>query len=197
MSLIYPREEEEAGAYHDCEFDPNADFAQFLEEARNHKCEEEPKGANIEVEQNIEGNGCQALASNGGAKRSNRKSWRSSLFSWLIKSDKKNKRPVVVETLQQPHKLRRGGTAISGPIIHGGGGGDDLMAAGRGGRTNFSGALLTRRRRLNPDEAAAKSERQEEAEAIGRIPYVCLNHLNNAPRTPRNAQNYGPLYLVS
>lgn len=157
-SPVFPRNEAENY------FDPRADFAQFLEEARRRTCDDEgnfkdaPPGT--EETRKTESNG----------KKRNKKSWKSSLFSWL-KSDKKCENLVEPLHGSVTPKLRRG--IVSGPI-HG------------------SAAGLVPARPRNPTSGPLTSlfnlaDKEDE------VPYMCLSHLTN----PHEAQSYGPVYLVT
>nr|XP_027125274.1 uncharacterized protein LOC113741832 isoform X2 [Coffea arabica] len=102
-SPVFPRNE--AGNYFGYEFDPHADFAQFLEEARKRTCDEGSfKVAPPDTEET------RKTESNG--EKRNKKSWKSSLFSWL-KSDKKSDNLVEPLHGSAAPKLRRG--IVSGP----------------------------------------------------------------------------------
>ncbi|KAL3511555.1 hypothetical protein ACH5RR_024272 [Cinchona calisaya] len=148
MSPVYPRNE--AANCHGFEFDPQADFKQFLEEARKHSCERNLKAEPRHIEETRK-----AHQSNGEKKK--RKLWKSSLFSWF-KTDKKSKNlvePLHGSTIPQ---LRRG--IVSGPILQGSAGG---LITGRP-RKPTSGPLMSL---FNPPKG-----KEDE------IPYMCLSHLN-------------------
>lgn len=160
-SPVFPGNE--AGSYFGYEFDPHADFAQFLQEARKRTCDEGNfKAAPRHSEET------RKTQSNG--EKRNKKSWKSSLFSWL-KSDKKSKNLVEPLHGSATPKLSRG--IVSGPT-HGSAGG--LIPARP--RKPISGPLTSL---FNP----AKKEDE--------IPYISLSHLTN----PHEAQSYGPVYLVT
>ncbi|CAK9144690.1 unnamed protein product [Ilex paraguariensis] len=163
-SPIYPNYD--SGDYYGCEFDLQVDFTEFLEEARKHTSE-----GNFDVAPPYpEEEGKKQLVEVG--ERKNKKSWKSSLFSWL-KPDKKSK-PIVEPSNTTPYisKPKRG--YVSGPI-HGNGGGG---AIGRPRRPT-SGPIMSL---FNPTK---KVENE--------IPYMCLDQLNN----PHGFQSYGPVYLVT
>ncbi|KAI3455683.1 hypothetical protein Pfo_012346 [Paulownia fortunei] len=93
----------ETADYCGYEFDYQADFTQFLEEARKSACHGTLNTAHLEAA------GRKQLD----WEKKNRKSWKNSLFSWL-KTDKKGKstkKPTNGTTVSKP---RRG--HVSGPV---------------------------------------------------------------------------------
>ncbi|KAL0414988.1 UNVERIFIED_CONTAM: hypothetical protein Slati_3330700 [Sesamum latifolium] len=145
-----------------CNYD--FDFTQFLEEARKNACL-----GNLHTAQ-LEAAGKKQLDS----EKNNRKSWKSSLFSWL-KTDKKRKstkQPMEGSTVPEPRRQH-----FPGPV-QGQGAVGGIMTA-RAQRT-ASGPLIN---------LFSSTKRAEEYE----VPYMCLGQqLNN----PRKLHSYGPVYLV-
>ncbi|MCD7454668.1 hypothetical protein HAX54_025562 [Datura stramonium] len=164
---IYPNYE--GGNYCGYEFDPQTDFTDFLTEARKHVSEGKfgatpPRSVelrNKKFENNV--------------KKTCKKSWKSSLFSWL-KTDKKKKNQGSRETSKGStiNKPKRG--CVSGPMP--GISGPDAIA----GRPNkpLSGPLTSLFSPMNRVD--------------NEIPYLCLNKVKD--RTP-GVQSYGPVYLVT
>ncbi|KAL2457379.1 uncharacterized protein Fot_30480 [Forsythia ovata] len=97
--------------YFDYEFDCQADFKQFLEEAKKNASQ-----GNLKTEP-LEKVGIKGQSH---GEKKNRKSWKNSLFSWL-KTDKKNKSVVQPPTNGIVGSEPRRGT-FSGPV-HGSVGG--------------------------------------------------------------------------
>ncbi|KAH6773325.1 hypothetical protein C2S52_003798 [Perilla frutescens var. hirtella] len=141
------------------EFDYQADFTQFLEEARKNAYKVNSDAITIEEKQlNWE--------------KKKRKSWKSTLFSWL-KNDKKSfflKQPSNSTPLTS--KVRRG--HVSGPI-EGPIGGTSTGRAQRAGSGPLTGLF----------GSTGRSEKCE-------VPYMCLGQLNK-----HKIQSYGPVYLVT
>ncbi|CAA2972878.1 Hypothetical predicted protein [Olea europaea subsp. europaea] len=137
--------------YFDYEFDCQADFKQFLEEARRNECQ-----GNLKTE-TIEKVGFRGQVD---GEKKNRKSWKNSLFSWL-KTDKKNKSVGQ----QSPRKgtvgseLRRG--PFSGPV---------RASEGGGGITG-----RPRKPTSGPIIGLFSSNKRVEDE----VPYMSLGQLNN------------------
>nr|XP_027122461.1 uncharacterized protein LOC113739446 isoform X1 [Coffea arabica] len=162
-SPVFPSNE--AGNYFGHEFDPHAEFALFLGEARKRTCDEGSfkfKVAPPDTEET------RKTESNG--EKRNKKSWKSSLFSWL-KSDKKSDN--LVEPLHGSAAPKLGRGIVSGPLRGRAGG---LVPAKP--RKPVSGPLMSL---FNP------------ADKVDGIPYMCLSHLTN----PHEAQSFGPVYLVT
>lgn len=137
-------------------------FFQFLKEAKSHTLEESFKGVPPHV-------GETRKADTQGVERKKRKSWKSSLFSWL-KMDRKNKTMVEVEPTTYT-KVRRGAGIFSGPIIHSNG-----VSIRSRSRKPTSGPLPSL---FNPSMA----------DEI--VPYMCLN------QQFVNPHSFGPVYLVT
>lgn len=145
-------------------------FFQFLKEAKSHALEDNFKGVPPHV-------GETRKADTQGMDRKKRKSWKSSLFSWL-KMDRKNKTMVEVESTTNNTKVRRGGGMFSGPIIHSNG--VSISISSSRSRKPTSGPLPSL---FNP------SMRDEGNEIV---PYMCLNQQQLV-----NPHSFGPVYLVT
>ncbi|KAK9281759.1 hypothetical protein L1049_004664 [Liquidambar formosana] len=92
-------------------FDPQVDFSQFLEEARQHAREGDLKVPSPNREE--------AGERSSGEEKKSKRSWKNSLFSWW-KADKKTKPHVEPAIITQISNSRRG--HVSGPIYGSGGG---------------------------------------------------------------------------
>lgn len=143
-------------------------FFQFLKEAKGHALEDNFKGVPPHL-------GETRKADTQGMDRKKRKSWKSSLFSWL-KMDRKNRTMVEVESTTNNTKVRRGGGMFSGPIIHSNG----VSISSSRSRKPTSGPLPSL---FNP------SMRDEGNEIV---PYMCLNQQQLV-----NPHSFGPVYLVT
>ncbi|KAL6972595.1 hypothetical protein U1Q18_026769 [Sarracenia purpurea var. burkii] len=151
----------EAGDYG---LDPKLNFSQFLEEAR-----ERVKGIS-ECPQNPDEAGrkqsCEA--------KKNRKSWKTSLFSWW-KASKKSNSDMAHPSVSHQSKPRRVPVSTSGPIHRS----DEGGAGGNKYRRTTSGPLTSL-------FLATKRIENE-------TPYECLEK----PNGPSSVQSYGPIYLVT
>uniref|UniRef100_A0A5B7BDE1 Uncharacterized protein n=1 Tax=Davidia involucrata TaxID=16924 RepID=A0A5B7BDE1_DAVIN len=105
-SPIHPKYE--AGDYGDYGFDPQVDFSQFLEEAREHACKENSSYPEEAGKKQL------------GEVKKSKKSWKRSLFSWW-KAEKRGNPSMEAPTSCQISNPRRG--YVSGPICGTGGGG--------------------------------------------------------------------------
>ncbi|KAL5822254.1 hypothetical protein ACOSQ3_020160 [Xanthoceras sorbifolium] len=96
------------------EFDPQLDFSQFLEEARQHANEMSFQSSSTYTEEL----GKQKL----GGEKKIKKSWKNSLFSWwkVHKKSKPSMEPANTSSISNPRKGH-----VSGPI-YGSGRGDDM-----------------------------------------------------------------------
>lgn len=101
-SPVYPNYEgSDYGGY---EFDPQVDFTQFLEEARQHA-----RQMNL---QNSQSNAEEARKTRtGGEEKKSKKSWKNSLLKWWKSDNKKNTEPANSSHISNPRKGH-----VSGPI---------------------------------------------------------------------------------
>lgn len=166
----------EGGDYYTCshEFDPQADFCQFLKEAKSHAYDEESfQGVTPHVGEtrkaDLQG------------ERKKKKSWKNSLFSWL-KMDRKNKNMVEPLDVSATNytKFRRGGGILSGPILHG------------NAVSNISNSSRSRKPTSGPLPGLFNPSKREEADEI--VPYMCLNQQQQLDNHPHS---FGPVYLVT
>ncbi|XAR49825.1 hypothetical protein NMG60_11003978 [Bertholletia excelsa] len=146
-SPIYPGHD--GGDY---DFDPQADFLQFLEEARRHASQE-----NVEADLYFHPGEAQ-MGRSDEVKRSKR-SWKRSVFSWF-KSEKKSNSSMAPPTSFHVSKPRRG--HVSGPIHTNGGGGS-------------SDKDKPRRPMSGPLKGLFQSTKKTESG----IPYMCLDKLTS------------------
>ncbi|KAK6796082.1 hypothetical protein RDI58_009537 [Solanum bulbocastanum] len=163
---IYPKYE--GGDYCGYEFDPQTNFTDFLSEARKHVSEGKFSATpprSVELRNNDFGID---------VKKTCKKSWKSSLFSWLNTDKKKNQGSKGTSKGSTINKLKRG--CVSGPMpgISGPG-----TIAGRPNKP-MSGPLTYLFSPINRVD--------------NEIPYLCLNKVKNS--TP-DVQTYGPVYLVT
>ncbi|XP_055828636.1 uncharacterized protein LOC129896707 isoform X2 [Solanum dulcamara] len=163
---IYPKYE--AGDYCGYQFDPQTDFTDFLSEARKHVSEGKfgatpPRSVELR-NNNFEKN----------VKKTCKKSWKSSLFSWLKTDKKKNQGSRETSKGSIINKPKRG--CVSGPMpaISGQG-----AIAGRPSKP-LSGPLTNLFSPMN----RVDNEMQ----------YLCLKKVKDS--TPE-VQSYGPVYLVT
>ncbi|XP_010033646.2 uncharacterized protein LOC104422890 [Eucalyptus grandis] len=159
-SPVYPKCE--ASDYGATEFDPQMDFLRFLDEARQHICEPNvrasaPNSAEVVGKKNP------------GEEKRSKKSWKSSLFSWL-RTEKKSKPQAEPASHRHNHKPRK---IVSGPIF---------------GASKESDAWL---RRLNSGSFSTLFNSTKRAE--NEMPYMSLEGLDK----PQAVKNYGPVYLVT
>lgn len=155
---IYPKYE--PGDYCGYEFDPQTHFTDFLSEARKHVSEgtfSATPSRPVELKNNFEND----------VKKNCKKSWKSSLFSWL-KTDKK-KNQGSRDTVNKP---KRG--CVSGPMP-----GISGPGAGRPNKP-LSGPLTNLFSPMNRVD--------------NEIPYLCLKKVKD---TTLDVQSYGPVYLVT
>ncbi|XP_030535983.1 uncharacterized protein LOC115744782 isoform X2 [Rhodamnia argentea] len=159
-SPVYPKSD--ASDYDAMEFDPQMDFLRFLDEARQHKCEpnvraSSPYSAEVAGKRNL------------GEDKRSKKSWKSSLLSWL-RTEKKSKYPAEPASHPHNHKPRK---IVSGPII---------------GASKESDAWL---RRLNSGSFPGLFNSTKRTE--NEMRYISLEQLDK----PHGVKNYGPVYLVT
>ncbi|KAJ0075864.1 hypothetical protein Patl1_33867 [Pistacia atlantica] len=107
------------------EFDPQIDFSQFLEEAKQHAREMKFKASSTCFEETRKGKI--------GEEKKIKKSWKNSLFRWL-KVEKKSKPCTEPANTSHISKPRKG--HVSGPI-YGSGRGDDMRRPTSGPITSF------------------------------------------------------------
>ncbi|XP_059302974.1 uncharacterized protein LOC132055264 [Lycium ferocissimum] len=163
---IYPKYE--AGDYCGYEFDPQTDFADFLSEARNHasewKCSATPPRSIELGKNNFEKE----------VKKTSKKTWKSSLFSWLKSDKKKNQQsrePSKGSTINKP---KRG--CVSGPMPGISGPGSIAVRPNK----PLSGPLTSLFSPMNKVD--------------NEIPYLCLQKVKDSTH---GVQSYGPVYLVT
>ncbi|KAJ8553200.1 hypothetical protein K7X08_023878 [Anisodus acutangulus] len=163
---IYPKYE--AGDYCGYEFDPHTDFTDFLSEARNHASEEK-FGATPQRSVELGKNNYEK-----DVKKTSKKSWKSSLFSWLKSDSKKNQRGREPSKGSNINKPKRG--CVSGPMpgINGPG-----AIAGRPNKP-LSGPLTSLFSPMNRVD--------------NEVPYLCLQKVKDSTL---GVQSYGPIYLVT
>ncbi|PHU24765.1 hypothetical protein BC332_09872 [Capsicum chinense] len=165
---IYPKYE--AGDYCGYEFDPQTDFKDFLSEARK-RVSEGKFGATPTCSVELRNNNFE-----NNVKKTCKKSWRSSLFSWLKTDKKKKKNQGIRETSKGStiNKLKRG--CVSGPMpgISGPG-----TIAGKPNKP-LSGPLTSMFSSMNRGD--------------NEIPYLCLKKVTD---NATDVQSYGPVYLVT
>ena len=138
-----------------------------MEEARKHASEE-----NFEVAaQNPE----EAQKRQSSEAKKNKKSWKSSIFSWW-KFDKKSNSGMETLTSSHISKPRDSRVSASGPINGGSG-----------------GSKATSCKPHRPTSGSIVSLFQPTKRVEDEIPYIFLDKLNN----PRDVQSYGPVYLVT
>lgn len=153
----------------DAEYDHGGD--QFLQEAKHHAGQTNPKTSSIcpEEDQAAKGSSRQNQE-----KKKKKKLWKKMFSPWW-KSDKKimisNTGMELPAVNSQAKRV-----CVSGPVSSSG-----VKASDGGHRRPTSGPLITGL--LNPTRKADNE-----------IPYVCLNQL----ASPRGAQSsYGPVYMVT
>ncbi|KAF3451946.1 hypothetical protein FNV43_RR08042 [Rhamnella rubrinervis] len=163
-SHVYPKHETN-------DYDPHADFNQFLQEAKRYIKETNPQASSTcPVEEEA-------------AKRSSRlnrekkkkKLWKKLLLPWWRSSDKKMSStgmelPAINSQVSNAKRV-----CVSGPVHSSSGNAND----GRHSRRPTSGPLTTL---FNPTRKADNE-----------IPYMCLNQLPS----PRGGHSYGPVYMVT
>ncbi|KAI3426639.1 uncharacterized protein J3R85_009840 [Psidium guajava] len=159
-SPVYPKSE--ASDYGATEFDPHVDFLRFLDEARQHKCEQNVS-ASSQYSSEVVGK------RNLGENRRSKKSWKSSLLSWL-RTEKKTKPQAEPASHHHNHKPRK---IVSGPIF---------------GASKESDAWL---RRLNSGSFSGLFNPTKRVE--NEMRYMSLEQLDK----PHGVKNYGPVYLVT
>ncbi|KAF8011260.1 hypothetical protein BT93_J1768 [Corymbia citriodora subsp. variegata] len=159
-SPVYPKCE--ASDYGATEFDPQMDFLQFLDEARQHICEPN-------VRASAQNSAEMVAKRNPGEDKKRRKSWKSSLLSWL-RTEKKSKPQAAPASHHHNHKPRK---IVSGPIF---------------GASKESDARL---RRLNSGSFSNLFNSTKRAE--NEMRYMSLEELDK----PQGVKNYGPVYLVT
>lgn len=143
-------------------------LSQFLKEAKSRALEDNFKGVPPHA-------GETRKADTQGMDRKKRKSWKSSLFSWL-KMDRKNKTMVEVEPTTNNTKVRRGGGMFSGPIMHSNG-------------VSISSSSRSRKPTSGPLPSLFNPSMRDEGNEI--VPYMCLN------QQLVNPHSFGPVYLVT
>lgn len=146
------------------EFDPRLNFSEFLEEARQYAREIRPE----ESYRNSVGLG--------GDKKGRKKSWTSSLISWL-KGEKKSSNHDTISTINPPNISKPKKSYASGPIYGNARGVVHTMSSHR----PLSGPLST---------ILFSRTRKGEAE----VPYMSLDQNQNSHHAN---DAYGPLYLVT
>ncbi|KAK0597948.1 hypothetical protein LWI29_030116 [Acer saccharum] len=139
----------EASDYGVHEFDPQLDFSQFLEEARQHAKEVNFEASSTYTEEigkkkQLEG------------EKKIKKSWKNSLLSWwkVHKKSKPSMEPAASTNISKPRKGH-----VSGPI-YGSGRGDEMKL-----RRPTSGPITNLFNPINKGE--------------DEIPYMCLDQINN------------------
>ncbi|TXG68167.1 hypothetical protein EZV62_003102 [Acer yangbiense] len=139
----------EASDYGVHEFDPQLDFSQFLEEARQHAKEVNFEASSTYTEEigkkkQLEG------------EKKIKKSWKNSLLSWwkVHKKSKPSMEPAASTNISNPRKGH-----VSGPI-YGSGRGDEMKL-----RRPTSGPITNLFNPINTGE--------------DEIPYMCLDQINN------------------
>ncbi|KAK4427454.1 hypothetical protein Salat_1514300 [Sesamum alatum] len=151
--------------YRNYEYDYQADFTQFtsdytqfLEEARKNACLGNLHTTHLEAA--------------GDSEKKNRKTWKSSLFSWL-KTDKKRKSTKQLTNGSTVCKPRR--QHYSGPVE---------------GQGTVGGIMTGRAQKAASGPLISVTKRAEEYE----VPYMSLGQqLHN----PHKLHSYGPVYLVT
>ncbi|KAK1575665.1 hypothetical protein Q3G72_007381 [Acer saccharum] len=157
----------EASDYGVHEFDPQLDFSQFMEEARQHA-----KEVNFQASStNIEELGKKKQL---GGEKKIKKSWKNSLLSWW-KVHKKSK-PSMEPAASTFNISKSRKCHVSGPI-NGSGRGDDIKL-----RRQTSGPITNL---FNP------IKRGEDE-----IPYMCLDQINNSHHVKSYGPVYLVTYLV-
>lgn len=161
---IYPKYEagDCCGGY---EFDPHTDFTDFLTEARKHVSEGK-FGAT--PARSVE------LRNNNSEKKNCKKSWKSSLFSWLKTDKKKNQGIRETSKGSTINKPKRG--FVSGPMPRISG---PVAIAGKPNKP-LSGPLTSLFGPMNRVDSET--------------PYLCLKKVKDS--TP-GVQSYGPVYMVT
>ncbi|PKI37936.1 uncharacterized protein LOC116201190 [Punica granatum] len=164
--VVFPKYE--TGDYGAIDFDPEVDFAQFLNEARQHKNVSDVVGSSLNVEHG-------GRRRSGDEKKEGKKSWKSSLFSWL-KSDKKSKHRVEPATITSSCKPKPRKGHTSGPIY---------------GSTVRGSEVVHHRPTSGPLSGFfSKTKRSE-----NKTPYLTLGQLDRP--NGNGASPYGPVYLVT
>ncbi|CAN4089225.1 unnamed protein product [Withania somnifera] len=163
---IYPKYE--AGDYCGYDIDPHTDFTDFLTEARKYVSEGKfgstpPRSVELR-NNNFENN----------VKKTCKKSWKSSLFSWL-KSDKKRNQGIR-ETSKASTIIKPKRGCVSGPM------------------QGISGPGATAGKPNKPLSGPLTSLFSPMNRLDNEMPYLCLKKVKDG--TP-DVQSYGPVYLVT
>ncbi|XP_016468137.1 uncharacterized protein LOC107790697 [Nicotiana tabacum] len=165
---IYPRYE--AGDYCEYEFDPQSDFTDFLTEARNHESEGKKTGVTPPRPVESRKNNFEK-----DVKKTCKKSWKSSLFSWLKSSDnKKNQRNREASKGSTINKPKRG--CVSGPM------------------PGYSGPGAIAVRPKKPTSGPLTSLFSPMNRVDNEVPYFCLQKFKDSSPDVRS---HGPIYLVT
>ncbi|KAK4839514.1 hypothetical protein QYF36_022487 [Acer negundo] len=132
------------------EFDPQLDFSQFLEEARQHAKEVNFQASSTYTEET-------GKKKQLGGEKKIKKSWKNSLLSWwkVHKKSKSSNEPAASSNISKPRKGH-----VSGPI-YGSGQGDEMKL-----RRSTSGPITNLFNPINRGE--------------DEIPYMCLDQINNS-----------------
>ncbi|WCJ39292.1 hypothetical protein M5689_020290 [Euphorbia peplus] len=169
-SPVYPKHEGSGDCGVGYEFDPQVDFSQFLEEARQHARTMNLNNSTEELEPG-KGSFSRRPAED---KKSKKSSWMKSLFKWWKKSDPKKSASSPRESENSSHIAIPRKGHVSGPVY------------------STSQPLNTKNRRQT---SGPLTNLFNSTKRLGKeTPYM---NLDNQPNHPDGAKPYGPVYFVT